>query len=1029
MNTLEGLKKQARDAVDAVADNPQARLEMRRGFYQKYPGPSRIGPGLGASELAFMGWEIERGVLEPLSRGGSPWWRAVNTRLIYNAELASLIRQHGVAEAIGSTAATAWLDYIDNPSPMSWYRAHNRSIVDGYLDAADLAHAEPWSERVFVNVVLYRLLYAQGLVEGVDLGELGKILSDPADPSVDVLVHIPAFYPRHYPLSRHEVKDLLQRGHSCSDELAAGFDDLFVIPQLQALYDNAEQWLGQPGLAELIDNGRPCYPADLAPVSSSDPRPERPPAPGPKRRIAILGGGLASLAAAYELTSYDGWQDRYEVTLYQIGWRVGGKTSNGFGPGDRIEERGIHIFQGWYANAFRMVRDAYHYMEEHALAPDSPLQKWNQAFVPDDATLFTEFDADAGRWTNWPVLFPYNDKLPGEAGPPPIGEILGEAVGLLAELLLGSPYEQQQGCLSALVSDWVIDRFFTPPWEKSAPDWWKHLKAATEERRDASPRRELRWLEHAKVLLNDMMTDASVRLGPFEISALRAATFLFSGVVELLRLIGPDDLAKNSRLAHIVVLAEYGLANLRGILNDVYDEGSHSFDFHRINKYDYREWLLSHGLPAKLRDSAPVRFIYCGCFHNRYYEVQGQLAADMGVRSLMASVTYRGSLVWKLVAGTGGSLTAPLYKMLSHRGVRFEFFRDVQEIHWSPGDQIDAMTVGVQVDLGAGRDTYEPLKKVKHVDGWPSHPHFSQLDESQADQLKRGKIDLESPWADWRVVRTEVLRRGIHFDDIILGIPIGATKTICAKIVERKQAWKDMVEYVRTTPTLGVQIWLRPTLEDMGMPLSEWGMSPSDEPNSVIYADLLYSWTDMSLVMPFEGWTADDTPGELSYYCGTWPAEHPAPPFSDHTYPARERKRLIETTGTWLGENMGWFWPKAVSGKQFDFALLVVPTDPENAQAHSATERLESQWFVANIEPTNHYTLAWPNSDQYRLKADQSGFKNLYLCGDWTNFGLNIGHVEGAVTSGLLAAQCTLKALGQTKLREIFPDVAAPGAG
>jgi glycine/D-amino acid oxidase-like deaminating enzyme len=36
-----------------------------------------------------------------------------------------------------------------------------------------------------------------------------------------------------------------------------------------------------------------------------------------KKKIAILGGGMASLTAAHELTDYEGWQDNYEITVYQ----------------------------------------------------------------------------------------------------------------------------------------------------------------------------------------------------------------------------------------------------------------------------------------------------------------------------------------------------------------------------------------------------------------------------------------------------------------------------------------------------------------------------------------------------------------------------------------------------------------------------------------------------------------------------------------------------------------------------------------
>jgi len=393
-------------------------------------------------------------------------------------------------------------------------------------------------------------------------------------------------------------------------------------------------------------------------------------------------------------------------------------------------------------------------------------------------------------------------------------------------------------------------------------------------------------------------------------------------------------------------------------------------------------------------------------------------------------VTYRGSLVWKLTAGTGGSLTAPLYKMLAHRGVRFEFFRDVEEVHWSPHGEIQAITVGVQAELAPGLREYAPLTNVKGLDGWPSHPLYEKLDPEQAKRLEHEQIDLESPWSPWRPVRAQVLRRGVDFDDVILGIPIGQTAKICSSIVKHSDAWKKMVDHVRTTPTLGVQLWLRPTLSELGMELPKWGMPPGDQPNSVIYADLLYSWTDMGLVLPFEGWSADDIPGQLSYYCGTWPLEGPLPPFSDHGFPARERARLIEYTRGWLGQNMGWFFPKAIeAGGRFDLSLLVDPRDPQNEHARSGEERFFAQWFVANIEPTNHYTLAWPGSDRYRLRADESGFENLFLCGDWTNFGLNIGHVEGAVSSGLIAAQALLRERYRGKVRPIFADVGSAEAG
>ena len=48
-----------------------------------------------------------------------------------------------------------------------------------------------------------------------------------------------------------------------------------------------------------------------------------------KKKIAILGGGLASLTTAFALTSQRDWRSRYEITVYQMGWRLGGKGASG----------------------------------------------------------------------------------------------------------------------------------------------------------------------------------------------------------------------------------------------------------------------------------------------------------------------------------------------------------------------------------------------------------------------------------------------------------------------------------------------------------------------------------------------------------------------------------------------------------------------------------------------------------------------------------------------------------------------------
>ena len=64
-----------------------------------------------------------------------------------------------------------------------------------------------------------------------------------------------------------------------------------------------------------------------------------------KTKIAILGGGLSSITAAYELTQRPEDREKYDITIYQMGWRIGGKGASGRNReyGDRIEEHGLHI--------------------------------------------------------------------------------------------------------------------------------------------------------------------------------------------------------------------------------------------------------------------------------------------------------------------------------------------------------------------------------------------------------------------------------------------------------------------------------------------------------------------------------------------------------------------------------------------------------------------------------------------------------------------------------------------------------------
>src|SRR5919197_3584044 len=164
-------------------------------------------------------------------------------------------------------------------------------------------------------------------------------------------------------------------------------------------------------------------------------------------RIAILGGGVGSVTAAVQLSN-EGWQQRFDsITLYQLGWRLGGKGASGRGPGMRIEEHGLHIWFGFYENAFRMLRGCHQELDQRA---DAGQPRWPLPFRNMDesfraCTEISLTDYDRCGWKLWNAdFFDFDDDRPWiEPDPRPPGErpddwsalyFLGRCLHLAADL-------------------------------------------------------------------------------------------------------------------------------------------------------------------------------------------------------------------------------------------------------------------------------------------------------------------------------------------------------------------------------------------------------------------------------------------------------------------------------------------------------------------------------------------------------------------------------------------------------------------
>src|SRR5260370_21893732 len=119
-------------------------------------------------------------------------------------------------------------------------------------------------------------------------------------------------------------------------------------------------------------------------------------------KVAVIGGGCASIAAAFELSRPE-HEGKYEVTVYQLGWRLGGKGASGRGAADRIEEHGLHVWMGFYDNAFRLLRECY--AELGRDPKECRIADWRDAFVPEYFVGLTE-PVPTGGWRNSTSFFP-----------------------------------------------------------------------------------------------------------------------------------------------------------------------------------------------------------------------------------------------------------------------------------------------------------------------------------------------------------------------------------------------------------------------------------------------------------------------------------------------------------------------------------------------------------------------------------------------------------------------------------------------
>lgn len=693
-----------------------------------------------------------------------------------------------------------------------------------------------------------------------------------------------------------------------------------------------------------------------------------------RKKVLIIGGGIAGLSAAFELTRTAELRAKHDVTLYQVGWRLGGKCASGRDGGSRNVEHGLHIWFGYYENAFRLLRDVY---ADWKYPGGQRITRAEDAVQPQLNTPIGNGDGKTPSF--FAVSFPTNAELPGK-GTANLGvwkslvQILQlfvhfyeQIIQLDPGLINLEPRLRIEPEHDAMVASRMGATVAPSPQKELSVG--QYVRAATE------------WSEH----IEDDHVWAQYDQVKKVAGALRRSARATLG----------SKFALTSEGCLLAQTLDIVAAFANGLVTD-FLFGERAIE--DIDRLDFRQWLLLHGAAETSVTESPALFaLYDTMF--QYPEGERERASYGAGTALQVVLrmlgTYQGALAWELQAGMGDILVAPLYEVLKDRGVHFRFFHKLTKIDISDErTSIESLHFDRQVDLTVDPDCYEPVKVRRGLLSWGAAPDWSVIKGGKV--LKAAGIDLESYWCSQKV-ESIVLKRGHdqHFDEAVLAIPLGAFKELnavegpCNQLFMANHRFRAMAEALPLVPSISVQVWSKRTLRDLG-----W-MAP--KPAMVCAPQPLDVWADMSQLLAYE---RSPEPKSLHYLCNVLATQLYRCPPTDHGVPAQAKKLAQGLAVKWLEEKAPTLWRKAVTRRGgFDWDVLCAPSTKKGQN------RLGGQIVKANVNPSDCCVATAANTTAFRLKADESGFEHLYLCGSWVKSGLNTECIEAAVMSGMQAAR------------------------
>lgn len=740
-----------------------------------------------------------------------------------------------------------------------------------------------------------------------------------------------------------------------------------------------------------------------------------------RKRVAILGAGPAGLATAMALAE----TRRFEVHVYQMGWRAGGKCATGREPEtQRSVQNGSHYLFGCYHNAFALIRKAHAVLAKSKKDHVGRFGRFKEDFESRNLLVGAQ---RYGRQNNqeesddWYRYLPQNMSEPGTGGkfPTPFDYSfmmaqfgLGFCIDVAAQVV--SLFAGQHASRDRFLGMRFCLRVFRlDPFEQG-------LQA----RLVRALLRPPRWIVDA-VLWRLLCASFKVNSYLFTLLvptvlrnyAQRRVDVVARGLLDGLRMVSKGAYAVSlhlpKRLAHGVqrklILVDLVVTLAYGYYCDGLGEAG---GFEKLDELDFRKWLENHGARQQTIDSALITTWYDATIsYLGGKKDKAECSAGTAVLSMLrALLTYKGAFAYQMRAEVGDSFVAPIVKALEETGVHFHFYSRVKKIVVSSEDRlVHGIVLGVQCDEHGPKAEFVEVGDREFRDrpprmAWPARPRCGACGDLE--------VPLDSYYCDHEVrERTIDLRRGKPgereeaFDLVVAALPLGMMEDVLVNhdgepVREIEPDWRDTFREIRHTESQALRIWFNVPLQENSSGRSlGWCHEP---PILSGYEWPFSTWEDNSQAISV-GFPRGQAPLTIATVFGALETP-PDAKIRERAHYDRQSEVARSSAKDFVDDErkMRRLWPglrRSESDLRVDWPSFI---DPRNRDGE---ERFQFQHVIANVGPIESYVQASPSTLKYRLRPDESGYRNLFLAGDWTRNGVEVGSVEGAVISGLKAAR------------------------